>query len=49
MMQVMKDIGGVEMPETLAKLTGVEGQPAAAASEETPAPQPTTAPAPVAE
>ena len=33
MMQVMKDIGGVEIPETLAKLAGVEGQPAAASEE----------------
>ena len=34
MMQVMKDIGGVEMPEYLAKLTGdgppADGKPASA-------------------
>jgi flotillin len=27
MMQVMKDIGGVELPETLANFAGVNGQP----------------------
>jgi len=25
-MQVMKDIGGVEVPQTLAKLAGMEGE-----------------------
>jgi hypothetical protein len=29
MMQVMRDIGGVEIPETLATLAGVNGRPAA--------------------
>jgi hypothetical protein len=28
MMQVMKDIGGVEFPETLANFAGVEKKPA---------------------
>jgi hypothetical protein len=31
MLQVMKDVGGVEVPEYLAKLTG-DGSPASAAS-----------------
>ncbi len=41
MMQVMKDIGGVEIPETLAKLAGMDTEPASAepsASNAAPAP-----------
>ena len=41
MLQVMKDIGGIEVPETLAKMAGTEkeGQPAEAAAAK-PAPKP---------
>ena len=43
MLQVMKDIGGVELPESLIKLAGDQPAPAPVAAPAAPAPAPTAA------